>query len=93
MVSEDELAAAKLVNRIIGSEFEVRTFGDADVLDFEIMLGNDSIGFGEVKNDVDKDSANQWATLLGWEVPQLIALPKGSGSWSIRIKNTANLKN
>lgn len=92
MVSEDELAAAKLIGKIIGSEFEVNTLGDGDVPDFEIMIGTDKIGFGEAKNDVDKDSANQWATLLGWEVPQLINLPKGSGSWSIRIKNTANLK-
>ncbi len=90
----NELRSAAIIDRYLGLQKgqKARHVGSAELLDIHVFRGDQLIGMGEVKSDIDCQIAAS-ADAQSKHDAYVVDLPKGSGQWGVSFRPAANLKN
>lgn len=89
----NELRAAAILNLFLSQEngLTVRHAGEFEEVDIHVFRGDQLIGMGEVKTDVDSQTAASRAAIAKHGAATF-SLPKNSGQWVMSFRHSANVK-
>lgn len=90
----NELRSAAIIDHYLGLQNgqKARHVGLAEDLDIHVFRGDQLIGMGEVKSDIDCQIASS-ADAQSKHDAYVVDLPEGAGQWGVSFRPSANMKN